>query len=709
MKKWVVLVVSVLSVSGSIGVAAQSASTASSNAQDASSTQLEEVIVTAQKRKQLLKDVPISIVAISGDELMDRHITALEDLPNAVPGLGYTNAGNSRYIEIRGVSNIVGSSALVGIYIDDTDATLGGASTVQTNPITFDLERVEVLRGPQGTLYGEGSAGGTVRFITKNPNLSHFAVDTDIAAMFTESGDPSQRINAMVNVPLIDGQLALRVAGTFQHDGGWIDQPAAQRENINYGDLTNVRIKGLWQPSAQLSVLGMVIINRNTRGMDFSDGGSPGQFTQRFYQTTSPEIHADYDLYSLTVTYDIGSFGQLTNVLGYMRAPLPQYAVPAFFQTEPDLAPGTVFDYYVPLQNISEHLLTDELRLSSVGTGPWQWTIGGFFRRYDDSVAAPENYFDFPGPPSDPLPPPYGYAQLNKLKSWSVFLDTSYQLSDGLTLGAGVRATHETQDFTDFTTNQNGTFHTVDPRVYAQFKLTPEVNVYASAAKGSRGGGFNAFGAPQYDPEKVWTYELGTKMSFSNRLDFDADVFLSNYSDYQTFAPIPGALLFSAIQNVGYARIKGVEADATWRPVAHWRFDLRGNYVDAKFQSINSGSTAYLPGDRIDLVPKYQFGVSAEHVGKWLGKTVVSRLDYSQQGPATYRNRTTGPWYFNESDVIDMLNFNANFEWSEDLSVGVFAHNLLNDQGFANPYAIIGNGVRSRPMTFGVDFTASFH
>jgi hypothetical protein len=88
---------------------------------------------------------------------------------------------------------------------------------------------------------------------------------------------------------------------------------------------------------------------------------------------------------------------------------------------------------------------------------------------------------------------------------------------------------------------------------------------------------------------------------------------------------------------------------------------------------------------------------------------VVSRLDYSQQGPATYRNRTTGPWYFNESDVIDMLNFNANFEWSEDLSVGVFAHNLLNDQGFANPYAIIGNGVRSRPMTFGVDFTASFH
>jgi len=307
------------------------------------------------------------------------------------------------------------------------------------------------------------------------------------------------------------------------------------------------------------------------------------------------------------------------------------------------------------------------------------------------------------------LPPPYGYAQLNKLKSWSVFLDTSYQLSDGLTLGAGVRATHETQDFTDFTTNQNGTFHTVDPRVYAQFKLTPEVNVYASAAKGSRGGGFNAFGAPQYDPEKVWTYELGTKMSFSNRLDFDADVFLSNYSDYQTFAPIPGALLFSAIQNVGYARIKGVEADATWRPVAHWRFDLRGNYVDAKFQSINSGSTAYLPGDRIDLVPKYQFGVSAEHVGKWLGKTVVSRLDYSQQGPATYRNRTTGPWYFNESDVIDMLNFNANFEWSEDLSVGVFAHNLLNDQGFANPYAIIGNGVRSRPMTFGVDFTASFH
>ncbi|MBS0417768.1 MAG: TonB-dependent receptor [Proteobacteria bacterium] len=702
MKKRFVVAASVLSVSCPAGYALGA---------DAAGDQLQEVVVTAQKREQRLKDVPISIVAVGADELKDRQITSMEDLPNAVPGLGYTSAGNSHYIEIRGISDIVGSSSLIGIYIDDTDVTLGGAATVQANPITYDLERVEVLRGPQGTLYGEGSAGGTVRFISKNPNLSTFAFDSNVAAMFTQYGDPSQRINAMVNVPLIDGQVGLRVAGTFQHDGGWIDQPAAQRDNINAQDLTNVRIKGLWQPSSQLSIVAMAIINRNTRGMDFSDSGAPEQFTQVFGLTTSPRVKNNYDLFSLTATYDIASVARISNTLGYVRAVVPQWSVPAYFQTTAQLTPGTVADYYVPLQDISDHLLTDELRLASAGTGPWQWTVGGFFRRYTDAVSAPVNYYGFPGPASQPLPDPYSSEILSKFRSWSAFLDTSYRFWDRLTLGAGVRSFQETQHFSDFVgmTQQSGTFHSVDPRVYAQFKLTPEVNLYTSAAKGFRSGGFNQFEQPQYQPENVWTYELGSKMSFPDaRVDIDADVFLTNYSDYQTFAPLPGAELVSAIRNVGHARIKGIEADASWRPLAHWRLDMRGNYLNARFTEVAAESTAYIAGDPVDLVPRYQFAASAQHDYMLWGKTAVSRLDFTQQGPATYRNRSSGPWYYNESDIIQMLNFNTSLEWSNNLTLGVFARNLLNDQGFTNPYSIIGNGVRSRPRTVGVEFTASF-
>jgi iron complex outermembrane recepter protein len=695
----------VLSVSCSISHAA------GADAADDSTTQLQEVVVTAQKREQRLKDVPISIVAVGSDELKERQINSLEDLPNAVPGLSFASAGNSHYIEIRGISDIVGSSSLIGIYIDDTDVTLGGAATLQANPVTFDLERVEVLRGPQGTLYGEGSAGGTVRFISKNPNLHDFGFDADVSSMFTEYGDPSQRINAMINVPLIDGQLGLRVAGTFEHDGGWIDQPAANRDNINSQDLTNVRIKGLWTPNSQLSVVAMAIINRNTRGMDFSDSGTPEQFTQVFGLTTSPRVKNNYDLYSLTLTYDIGAIARLSNTLGYVNAQAPQWGVPAFFQTEAQLTPGTVYDYYVALQDINDQLLTDELRLASSGSGPWQWTVGGFFRRYSDSVNAPVNYYGLPGPADNPLPDSYPSAILSKFRSWSAFLDTSYRLFDRLTLGAGVRSFQETQHFTDFVaeTQQSGTFHSIDPRAYVQFKLTPEVNLYTSAAKGFRSGGFNQFEQPQYQPENVWTYELGSKMSvLDNRVDIDADVFMTNYSDYQTFAPLPGAELVSAIRNVGHARIKGIEADATWRVLPHWRLDARGNYLNARFTEVAAESTAYIAGDPIDLVPRYQFGVSAEHDYQVLGKSLVSRLDFNQQGPATYRNRSSGPFYYGQSDIIQMLNFNTNLEWSKGLTLGVFAHNLLNDQGFTNPYALIGNGVRSRPRTVGIEFTASF-
>jgi outer membrane receptor protein involved in Fe transport len=533
---------------------------ASNNVQSGSSDALQEIVVTAQKREEKLKDVPISIVAVSAEELADRQITSLEDLPYAVPDLSYASAGNSHYLEIRGISDIVGASSLIGIYIDDADVTLGGSATIQLNPVTYDLDRVEVLRGPQGTLYGDGSAGGTIRFITKNPKLDGFAFDANVAAMFTQDGGPSHRINAMVNVPLIDNELALRVAGTFEHDGGWINEPAANLDNINAQDLTNVRVKGLWQPNTQLSVSAMAIINRDERGMDFSDANSPGNFTQVFGLTTAPKVKNDYDVYNLTIAYDFPG-ARFSNAVGYVHEDAPQWGVPAFFQTTPNNAPGTLYDYYVALQDIRDTLLTDEMRLSSTGSGPWNWTLGGFYRQYTDSVDAPVNYYGLPGPASDPLPPSYASSIETHARSWSLFGDTSYRLWDRLTLGAGVRAFRDTQHFDDFEalTTQSGDFHSVDPRFYAQFKVNTDVNVYASAAKGFRSGGFNSFSQPSYDPEDVWTYELGIKSSFmGDRISLDADVFWSNYTNYQTFAPLPGLELVSAIQNVGHARIKGV-------------------------------------------------------------------------------------------------------------------------------------------------------
>jgi outer membrane receptor protein involved in Fe transport len=296
-------------------------------------------------------------------------------------------------------------------------------------------------------------------------------------------------------------------------------------------------------------------------------------------------------------------------------------------------------------------------------------------------------------------------------KSVSGFVDTSYRLGDRFTLGAGVRYFRDQQDFSDFVAmaQQSHVFDSVDPRAYAAFKVTNEVNVYASAAKGFRSGGFNTAGDPPFGPEDVWTYELGAKMGLlENQVTIDTAVFLSNYSNFQTYGVPNTTNGVYSISDVGKARIKGIEWDLAWVPSARWRLDVRGDYLDGRFTEINATQTAYEVGDTLDTVPRYQFTVSGQHDFSWLHKPGFIRLDYSQQGPETSRNRSVGPWYYGESDIIHLLNLNTSLMLNNNLRLGVFAQNLLNDQGFANPFSYFAAGVRPRPRTVGVDFGVTF-
>ena len=338
---------------------------------------LSEIVVTAQKREERLLDVPISIAAVSGEDLEKRQLTSLEDLPMVVPDLAFNNIGNNHYFEIRGISNLVGNAPLVGIYIDEADVTLGGAAATQVNPTVYDIDRVEVLRGPQGTLYGEGSAGGAIHFVTKNPDLNKFIFGADVASLFTENGGPSERVNSVVNIPLIDNQLGVRVAGTFQHEGGWIDQPAAGLKDINSEDMTNVRVKGLWQPASEFTASAMAIINRDEKGIDVTDINNPRVFTQTFDLTATPRATNNSDVYNLTLTYRF-PVAQILNTATYIKDDAPWTNQTGLFQFSP---PGTTpYNYYAPIQATTDHAITDELRLSSLGEAPWQWTVGGFLR-----------------------------------------------------------------------------------------------------------------------------------------------------------------------------------------------------------------------------------------------------------------------------------------------------------------------------------------
>jgi iron complex outermembrane receptor protein len=679
---------------------------------------LEEIVVTAQKRLERLIDVPISIAAIGSDELTKRRVVNIDDLQAAVPGMSIVGSGElQRRIMLRGVGNTFGGGSLIGMYLDEVPATPSGPAS-ELDLRTYDLERVEVLRGPQGTLYGAASAGGTIRFITAKPDLDSFGAKTDLAASFTEDGDMSRRIEGMVNVPLIESELGLRVAGTYDRQGGWMDQPALGKEDINDRTTAHVRAKALWKPSSQLSVDAMAVIHRTDGSAGSKGEDANGNFAQAFNLPTTPSIDDDYDIYNLTMAYDFNSV-RLLSATSFVETSKDARDIASFAQLFAPPAPRRQFIYF--LNSAEARILTEEVRLTSQGDGRWQWTVGGFYRRAKDEGVL---IFSTNGVARS--------YQLNTSlsKATSFFADASFQLTQKMKVGVGARYFEEDRESQSGSAAGappaalgpllKGKFDSVDPRVYLQYKWNEDVSTYASAAKGFRSGGFNAGTQPPYDPEKVWTYELGSKLSVNGgRLGVEAAVFYSNYSDYQVSGVVPtpptGDLL-NRLSNAGDARIRGVEASLRWRPVEAWAFGLNGTWLDTEFTSIAAGRAPFNVGDNLDLIPKYAFSLSAEREWTMGARPGFVRLDYSQQARVTYRNRNLlgpafgpTPWYFGESDIINQLGLNIGLQWSESLSLNVFADNLLNDRGHTSPFAVTDDiATRARPRTFGVQFGVDF-
>ncbi|HEY0342525.1 MAG TPA: TonB-dependent receptor, partial [Steroidobacteraceae bacterium] len=214
---------------------------------------LEEVTVTAQKRTQNIQDVPMSISALDGAALDAIGAKNFEDFAREIPGLAFANLGpGQNRFTIRGVSTFSGTS-VVGIYLDDSPI----ASTInysQPSLALYDVERVEVLKGPQGTLYGEGSLGGTLRYITADPDPTKFAAKSEATVSNTEKGGTNYDIEAAVNLPLIDNELAVRLVALHQYDSGYIDNIPLHDNNFNDVTTDAFRAKVLWKATDALSI-----------------------------------------------------------------------------------------------------------------------------------------------------------------------------------------------------------------------------------------------------------------------------------------------------------------------------------------------------------------------------------------------------------------------------------------------------------------------
>jgi iron complex outermembrane receptor protein len=549
-------------------VSATASAAPAGNSPSENNSGLEEIVVTAEKRDSTVQATPISLTAISAADLAQQNIQSVEDLVGAVPGVSMRSAGPGQTeYEMRGLTSAGGSAATVGYYIDETPLS---ASAVALNGRTvidadlFDLSHVEVLRGPQGTLYGAGSMGGTIKLVTNQPKLGVFEGATDVSLSQTSSGGSTNGgLSAMVNLPIGD-TVALRLVATQKYISGWIPRIVAEpgtfpypvgfgttcfsycptRGNVgaapvaetikgsNLEKFTAERALLLLKPSDALTINAMLMYQRiDAQGYSNyqSTGTSPDPYpsTPGIYQPNDVKepYYDSFKLASLTVKYAFG-FGELTSATGYWQ----RYVFQSTDATEPlqningllgsasptpwpnGYLPGLLYDEEDPTTQISE-----ELRLTSTGSGPFQW-VGGVYAAdlhsgyvtYNQSPYITNAYnsggnINAGGAAANPEGVIFNDNNPNVMKQSAVFGQASYQVTDDLKATLGVRyfkftvanTSHQcgvgtgTGNATCQIDSASGSGDNVLPRLNLAYAPTPDLTLYGTIAKGSRPGGVN--------------------------------------------------------------------------------------------------------------------------------------------------------------------------------------------------------------------------
>ena len=681
------------------GVAAQDASDAGASSNN---RLLEEVIVTAQKREQRLIDVPISIVAVGEDIIREAGIQNMNDLSYAVPNLSIVETSSGqKTITMRGLGNSLGSSPTVGIYLDEMPLSINTSITVDLQ--TIDLQRLEVLRGPQGTLYGQGSIGGTIRYITKLPSFDGFEGEIGASAYSTTGGDLSEEITAIANIPIFDEKLAFRMAATYKDKGGWIDQP--NLDNANDNELTNIRIKGLWQIFDGFTANAMIAQYKNDAGgTNVTNVGSVTDSNYRVVPVNGADLATtdftnEYDLYNLTLNYDLG-FATLTSSSSK-------------FDTETKTSSQSIFlefsfggfDLLSTDDTTQADGFSQEVRLAG-NNSALDWVVGALYSDVETSVVVDSLGFYIDGAP---VFPPFASREFRTNESTAFFGDISYHLNDQLTIALGTRYFEDERTFRSPPSGaQNATFDKLSSKFSISYGLTDDTNIYLSISEGFRSGGFNKGTAILFSPESVISYELGAKASLlEGRLRAEAAIFHSEYSDYQSDAFNP-QIGIGQTQNPGDAEIKGVEWSTQLFVSEGLSLGFNGNITDAEFTSLSPFVSIYKVGDPVNFVPEYSYSLNANFDFRWAESVAgFARVDYNRQGPNSITSR--GSNFLTEaykSSDIAFINAQIGAEW-EKFTIKLVGKNLNNElmesgASFHDLYS------QNRPRSLGLDVNYVF-
>ncbi|MEZ5498279.1 MAG: TonB-dependent receptor [Steroidobacteraceae bacterium] len=729
---------------------------------------LEEVVVTAQKRSETLAEIPMSVTVLSGDALERQQAVTFEDMVSLVPGfsLNSTARGVNR-ITLRGI-NTGGVASTVGVYVDDvpfgSSSGLANAAILSGDFDTFDLARLEVLRGPQGTLYGASSLGGVMKYVLNAPNTEKFEGRAQVGIENIAHGDVGYSVTGLINIPLSE-RAALRASAYYRNSDGWIDSignnpiPSLTdpnvnvlngtrvEDNINSVKSTGARLAALFKltdsASLTLAAVAQDIDNGSTGVVDADPVTLKPLNDNVRSRYNSDFADIKYRVYSATLDWDFGgaSLESITSYAEFSDTFQTDVAANTALLGLP-IAPATTLIFGDPVtrplsaildQITSTDKFTQELRLVSADNDQFEWLLGVYYTKEDSGIDPQRLQAVEAGTDTlaSGIPVLVNAVLTSKFEEKALFANATWHVAPRVELSFGARASQNDQkasqvlegallggtiNFDDAKSSESPFTWSISPR----FAVNDDVSLYARVATGYRPGGPNVIppGAPpgtpgSYDSDELTSYEAGVKASLADdRFMIDFAAYLLDWKKVQLLAVVNGVGLNA---NGGTAESKGFEFAATMRPTDNFTLVLNGAYTDAKLTQDTDPVVGGLDGDPLSYVPEWSLGLDANYgwtmasgAHAWVG----GNLGYVGDRPADFNNRTAGG-DLRKTDAYTLVNARAGIDFGS-WSIELYGKNLSDEEGVSQinaEGALPNNAVglaMIRPRTVGLAVGVKF-
>ena len=645
--------------------------------------QLEEVVVTAQKRAQSLQDVPIAISAFTSSDLDRINTATLADLQYATPNLTVSPNGRSNSsIGIRGVSDFSrnpGYDNRVGVYVDGLFVGRSAAA----NQATLDLERIEVLRGPQGTLFGKNTVAGAISLTTKAPT------DEVYGFVKAEIGNYSrQSVTAMLNTPLSDNLFAKVMVNDTQRDGHV--KNLFTGDDLNGLDDQSIRVQLRYQNETTNATLS---VDRDERKAPFhgrevlvnSPAYAPNPYEVRFDEPQRQDI--ELEGFSLVVNHELNNGMTFSSLTGYRKTDFKNNAEEDYTDSQVITSPYSRVTS--ALGEVSEHT-SQEFRWVSAGSDTLDYTMGLYY--FDQTNESDSSAALLGGVVGVSVP-----AKVD-VNSYAAYLHGNVQLSEKLQFTGGVRYTYEKKDVVFDITDTTGMFlnasytddfstDDISPKLGLNYFVSDDTMLYASYGRGFKSGGWNvdfvstleqlAFG-----DELVNSAELGIKTTlWDGRARVNVAYFDAQYDDFQVrqFVELSNGGTVATLTNAGEVSSSGVEADIEVLLSDYLTLWATYGYTDSAFDSFKNGGGAGIDfdGNKLADAPETTYSIALEARLPVTGGEVVAQLDYNYRDDF-YTNPNNAA--INTVESYDLSNARVGYEPSSGIwSVHAWVKNLTDN------------------------------